>query len=52
MRLLLDTHVFIWSVMDSRKLKAATRRYLASAEIVYVSAWSIWEIAVKTRLGC
>lgn len=27
----LDTHVFIWSVMDSRKLKAATRRYLASA---------------------
>jgi PIN domain nuclease of toxin-antitoxin system len=51
MRLLLDTHVFIWSVMDSRQLKAATRRYLASAEIVYVSAVSIWEIAIKTRLG-
>jgi PIN domain nuclease of toxin-antitoxin system len=51
MRLLLDTHVFIWSVMDSRQLKAATRRYLASAEIVYVSAASIWEIAIKTRLG-
>jgi PIN domain nuclease of toxin-antitoxin system len=50
MRLLLDTHVFIWSVMDSRQLKAATRRYLASAEIVYVSAASIWEIAIKTRL--
>ena len=33
----LDTHVFIWSVMDSRKLKAATRRYLASAGTVYVS---------------
>ena len=51
MRLLLDTHVFIWSVMDSRQLKAATRRYLASAEIVYVSAASIWEIAIKTRIG-
>jgi PIN domain nuclease of toxin-antitoxin system len=51
MRLLLDTHVFIWSAMDSRQLKAATRRYLASAEIVYVSAASIWEIAIKTRLG-
>jgi PIN domain nuclease of toxin-antitoxin system len=51
MRLLLDTHVFIWSVMDSRQLKAATRRYLAAAEIVYVSAASIWEIAIKTRLG-
>jgi PIN domain nuclease of toxin-antitoxin system len=51
MRLLLDTHVFIWSVMDSRQLKAATRGYLASAEMVYVSAASIWEIAIKTRLG-
>jgi PIN domain nuclease of toxin-antitoxin system len=51
MRLLLDTHVFIWSVMDSRQLKAATRRYLSSAEIVYVSAVSIWEIAIKARLG-
>jgi PIN domain nuclease of toxin-antitoxin system len=51
MRLLLDTHVFIWSVMDSRQLKAATRGLLASAEVVYVSAASIWEIAIKTRLG-
>ena len=51
MRLLLDTHVFIWCAMDSRELKAATRRYLTSAEIVYVSAASIWEIAIKTKLG-
>jgi PIN domain nuclease of toxin-antitoxin system len=51
MRLLLDTHVFIWSVIDSRQLKAATRGYLASAEAVYVSAASIWEIAIKSRLG-
>jgi PIN domain nuclease of toxin-antitoxin system len=51
MRLLLDTHVFIWSVMDSRQLKAATRGHLAAAEAVYVSAASIWEIAIKTRLG-
>jgi PIN domain nuclease of toxin-antitoxin system len=51
MRLLLDTHVFIWSAMDSRRLKAATRSYLASAEVIYVSAASIWEIAIKTRLG-
>jgi PIN domain nuclease of toxin-antitoxin system len=51
MRLLLDTHVFIWAVMDSRQLKAATREYLASAEVVYVSAASIWETATKIRLG-
>ena len=51
MRLLLDTHVFIWSVTDSRQLTAATRDYMASAQSVYVSAASIWEIAIKSRLG-
>jgi PIN domain nuclease of toxin-antitoxin system len=30
---------------------AATRGHLASAEVVYVSAASIWEIAIKIRLG-
>lgn len=51
MRLLLDTQVFIWSVMDSRQLKAAARVQLEAAEVVFVSAASIWEIAVKSRLG-
>ena len=51
MRLLLDTHVFIWAVTASRQLKAATREHLASAQAVYVSAASIWEIAIKSRLG-
>lgn len=51
MRLLLDTHVFLWSVTANRQLKAETRAYLASAEAVYVSAASIWEIAIKSRLG-
>jgi len=51
MRLLLDTHVYIWSVTGSRLLRAATRDYLASAQAVYVSAASIWEIAIKSRLG-
>jgi len=51
MHLLLDTHVFIWSVTASRHLKAVTRDYLAAAQAVYVSAASIWEIAIKSRLG-
>jgi PIN domain nuclease of toxin-antitoxin system len=51
MRLLLDTHLFIWSVTGNRKLKSGLRTYLASAEAVYVSAASIWEIAIKVRLG-
>lgn len=51
MRLLLDTHVFIWALTDSRQLKTEVRAYLAAAQAVYVSAASIWEIAIKSRLG-
>jgi PIN domain nuclease of toxin-antitoxin system len=51
MRLLLDTHVFLWAVTANRRLKSRTREFLLQADAVYVSAASIWEIAVKTRLG-
>lgn len=51
MRLLLDTHVFLWTVSDNRRLKPAARDYLSQADVVYVSAASIWEIAIKSRLG-
>ena len=51
MRLLLDTHVFIWSVQASRRLTATARRMISQADAVYVSAASIWEIAIKVRLG-
>jgi PIN domain nuclease of toxin-antitoxin system len=50
-RLLLDTHVFLWAVADSRKLGAAARRLIEEADEVRVSAASIWEIAIKSRLG-
>ena len=51
MRLLLDTHIFIWSVMGSPKLKMKVRAQIAAVEAVYVSAASIWEITIKSRLG-
>ncbi len=51
MRLLLDTHVFLWAVAGSPLLKPAARRVIESADQVHVSAASIWEIAVKARLG-
>ena len=51
MRLLLDTHVFLWVVSDHRRLSAAGRRLLLNATEIYVSAASIWEIAIKRRLG-
>ena len=51
MRLLLDTHIFLWAVTGSALLKPASRRLIESAEVVHVSAASIWEIAIKARLG-
>ena len=51
MRVLLDTHVFLWCVNDSRKLKAPARKLLAAADAAYVSAASIWEIAIKASIG-
>jgi PIN domain nuclease of toxin-antitoxin system len=51
MRLLLDTHVFLWAVTANRRLKVNTRAFLSRADVVYVSAASIWEIAIKARLG-
>ena len=51
MRLLLDTHVFLWVVTDSRKLKQVARQAILAAEEVHVSAASIWEIAIKAGLG-
>ncbi len=51
MRVLLDTHVFIWAVTADKKLKPAHRAFIMAAEKVFVSAASIWEIAIKSRLG-
>jgi PIN domain nuclease of toxin-antitoxin system len=51
MRLLLDTHVFLWAVTGNRRLKPSAREFLSQADAVYVSAASIWEVAVKARLG-
>lgn len=50
MRLLLDTHLLLWALAEPRKLPIRFRRELESAE-VYVSAASIWEIAIKNSIG-
>ena len=51
MKLLLDTHVVLWWQRDDRRLKPAARRAIATADIVWVSAASGWEVAIKTALG-
>ncbi len=51
MRILLDTHVFIWAVTDDPRLTLAARRLIEEADCVHVSAASIWEISIKSALG-
>lgn len=51
MRLLLDTHVVLWWRLDSRRLIRSVRQRIATAEIVWVSAASGWETAIKQGLG-
>ncbi len=49
MRLLLDTHALVW--WDSGELPRPVTRRIAAAEVVFVSAVSAWEIAIKSGLG-
>jgi PIN domain nuclease of toxin-antitoxin system len=52
MRLLLDTHAFLWWLDGDRRLSLKSRRLIASqANTVLVSAASAWEITTKARLG-
>ena len=52
MRHLLDTHVWLWWYLEPERLEAKTLRLLedGGAEFFF-SAASIWEIAIKYRLG-
>jgi len=50
-RLLLDTHLVLWAMQDSPQLSAEARRHVRGADAVYVSAASLWEIAIKAGLG-
>lgn len=52
MRLLLDTHIALWAITDSPELpKQARDLILAPSSEAFVSAASIWEIAIKHSLG-
>lgn len=52
MRLLLDTHAFVWWDAKDSRLPARMHEAIASAENqVFVSAVSVWEIALKRASG-
>ncbi len=51
MRLLLDTHIILWALSDAEKLSDKAKSLIQQADQLYVSSASIWEIAIKSRLG-
>jgi PIN domain nuclease of toxin-antitoxin system len=52
MRLLLDTHVFLWYISADPKLPAAFRTAIQDpANAVFLSVASVWEAVIKYSLG-
>ena len=51
MRLLLDTHVVLWWLMDDDTLSAEVKETIDTEAEVLISAASVWEIAIKQTLG-
>lgn len=50
MRILLDTHILLWAVTDDPMLgEHTTQLLLRSDHQIFVSAASIWEVAIKHR---
>ena len=50
MKLLLDTHMVIWALTNDPQLPYAAREMINSPEnIVFFSAVSLWEIAIKNQ---
>lgn len=52
MKALLDTHVFLWWVMDDERLTPYIRDFIADeGNDLFLSSASCWEIAIKTKIG-
>ncbi len=51
MKVLLDTQIMVWITVDDARLRPATRAALESADAIYLSTASIWEISIKRAQG-
>lgn len=52
MKLLLDTHAFLWFIMGSPNLSVKARAAIEDlANEKHVSAASVWEMAIKVSAG-
>lgn len=51
MRLLLDTHVFLWYIAGDKRVGSRTRSLIENSDAVYLSVASVWEATIKYDLG-
>jgi PIN domain nuclease of toxin-antitoxin system len=52
MRLLIDTHIFIWYILDIQKLSATVRALIDDEDNkILLSTASVWEMAIKQSTG-
>ena len=52
MKLLLDTHIALWAIVDDARLPKAARQLIEEPlNEIFVSAASVWEIAIKHALS-
>jgi PIN domain nuclease of toxin-antitoxin system len=51
MNLLLDSHAFVWWIDDDARLGTKARLAIETAEKVFVSVVSVWELGIKQAAG-
>jgi PIN domain nuclease of toxin-antitoxin system len=51
MRLLLDTHIFLWHIGGDERVTRPLHVAIRDAQAVYLSVASVWEASIKYQLG-
>ena len=50
MKLLLDTHILLWALTDSKQLSKTAVDEIYSADSVFFSPVNLWEIGIKSSI--
>jgi PIN domain nuclease of toxin-antitoxin system len=51
MKALLDTHIFLWAILDDPRLSRRAKQIFTGPNDLWVSVASVWEILIKVQAG-
>ena len=51
MKVLLDTHTFLWAIADDGRLSRRAQQIYTGPNDLWLSVASVWEILIKVRAG-